>query len=353
MDMPLQPEFNQSMVQIKIEPGFERKEEKCGDLHIEMRTTIKAKVESGFDVKTEEFENFALADIKNESGFEANVEKFEDLAEESFTQLKTEKCEEMDAEFEILGAEAEDVVKNVTVIKIWMSCLPFRAVVEGSQFVPFKMPFYGSEVQHCPNEKRFHIVDLLLAFPNIGLIIDLANDRRTYRISDLMTFDVQYVNIPVQLERHNSVPEVQQLKQFIEISSIYSTMYPNKQIGVHDDQLGDRTSAYMICKALEQTGISVQLAMKRFQDARGYRIFPFMARVLNGSRRSWIPQSEFKPDVKSILKRKTTKQLKAQREANIGIKTQGPSQKQIKSAMKRLNAKSAANRHYQKFLASL
>ncbi|KAG4077697.1 hypothetical protein HA402_014438 [Bradysia odoriphaga] len=257
------------------------------------------KIEQQFELKTEECNNFdgkmtaMTASIKIEPMNEPKVGQSEETDDdESSYQLKTEYADEMN-----LGSE--DVVDKIVVIKRWLNCVPFKAVVEGTPFVPFKMPFSGSAVQPCPSEKRFRIADLMKAFPNIGLIIDLSNYRRTYRVSDLMPFGVQYVSIPVQFEHQNSLPTVQQVNQFDRTCATYSEMHPDKLIGVHD-QLGNRATAYMICKAQERTGLSIKLAMKRFQAARGYVIYVSMAGVMNGSREPWIPKYEFKPDMKSL-----------------------------------------------------
>ncbi|XP_037039647.1 probable tyrosine-protein phosphatase F54C8.4 [Bradysia coprophila] len=261
------------------------------------------KIEQQLELKTEECKNFdgkitATATIKIEPTNEPKVEKGEETDDdESSYQLKTKYADEMTAG--AMNLRSEDVVDNIVVIKRWLNCVPFKAVVEGTPFVPFKMPFSGSAVQPCPSEKRFRIVDLMKAFPNIGLIIDLSNYRRTYRVSDLMPFGVQYVNIPVQFERQNSLPTVQQVDQFDRTCSTYSKMHPGKLIGVHD-QLGNRATAYMICKVQERAGLTTQLAMKRFQVARGSVIYVSMAGVMNGSREAWIPKNEFKPDMKRV-----------------------------------------------------
>lgn len=243
MDIP----YNQFVVNVKAEPAIERNEEQsqCEDLQME--------------IKTEEYQVFddkvsAMLNIKIEpvsfSVHEFEMEKIEKNAESSSYQMNNESSDKMDADFEVLGPQAaENVANNVVGMKRWKFCVPFKAVVEGTPFVPFKMPFCGSDVQPCAIDKRFHIADLLQAFPNIGLIIDLSNNLRTYPVSDLSAFDVQYVNIPVQFERSSSEPDIQQLNQFLGTWSLFSNLHPDKLIGVHD-QLGNRATAYMILKGI-------------------------------------------------------------------------------------------------------
>lgn len=196
-----------SVVKVKAEPAFQIKEEQCESLQIQ----IKTEESEIFDEKVS-----TMPYIDTEPRREIKIEKSEEMANDQSTncyQMKTEEqYEEMDAQFEVLEAEAaEEVVNTIVVIKRWMFCPPFKTIVEGTPFVPFKMPFCGSDVQPCSSGNRFRIADLMQAFPNIGLVIDLSNNRRTYRVSDLSAFDVQYVNIPVQFKHSNGVPDIQQL----------------------------------------------------------------------------------------------------------------------------------------------
>lgn len=272
---------------------------------------------------TEGPSNFDQSIVKDK--IEPKVEKNEYFEEEmsvdlpsQFNQLKVkvqiepkeEKTEAVDEEMcgDQFKLEFDSVVEKIVVMKRWLNVESYKSVVKGTPFVPFKMPFIGTAIQPCPPEKRFDISELLKAFPNIGLIVDLSNYRRTYHISDLLTFGIQYVNIPVKFERQNSVPSDELLNLFIDNCSSYATNNPGKLIGVHD-QLGNRATAYMICKALEKQRLSMDEAMKSFQSARGCPIYAALAGVMNGSRTAWIPQSEFKPDMKilSANKQRTSK----------------------------------------------
>lgn len=108
--------FNLSMVNVKIEPGLEMKEENCEDLHVEMCTTAKVNIGPKFEVKTEECENFddkalVMVDNKKEPGNDLKMEKIGKIAESSSYHLMTEKCQDMDAEAD------EDVGENLLLEK--------------------------------------------------------------------------------------------------------------------------------------------------------------------------------------------------------------------------------------------
>lgn len=66
---------------------------------------------------------------------------------------------------------------------------------------------------------------------------------------------------------------------------IYNYASRQSIIGVHD-QLGNRATGYMVCKALEKLESNMKQAMKRFKDDRGYPIYDSLAGILNGSRKS-------------------------------------------------------------------
>lgn len=289
-----------------FEPKLEIKKDKSDDLDNEMFTIDKVKIEPGLEIKKEksdgfDSEMFTIYEVKIEPKYEVNLE------------VNVNKCEDFDNEMSVDRPKLKDdtVVQNIVVIKSWLKAVPFQSVVEGSPFVPFKMPFIGTNLQPCRPEKLFDIAELLKAFPNIGLIVDLSNYRRTYRTSELSAFGVQYVNIPVRFKGSNSIPSNKLLSLFIETCSRYSTLNSGKLIGVHD-QLGNRATAYMICKALEKGGLSMKQAMERFKDARGHPIYAAMAGVLNGSRRPWIPKSNFNPEFND-LDTKQWRKLKKQR----------------------------------------
>ena len=119
----------------------------------------------------------------------------------------------------------------------------------------------------------FPIKDLLLAVPNLGLVIDLTGSPkpdRYYNESELIDRNIGHQKIVLQ--GFGQMPREKDIQTFIRAVDEFNSVNPDKLIGVHCTHGLNRTG-FMICKYLIlRKGINPAEALALFQNARGHEI---------------------------------------------------------------------------------
>lgn len=150
--------------------------------------------------------------------------------------------------------------------------LDYKAIgsVVGEIFVPFKVPLHQRIT--ISDKKQHTTKDIIEAFPNLGLVIDLTNTTnrtRYYEPVDWKSKGIKYQWIQV---KGHATPSQQILIQFCKVVKKFLNQNPKKLIGVHCTHGINRTG-YFICSYMVLIQrIPARIALKAFADARGYEI---------------------------------------------------------------------------------
>lgn len=140
-------------------------------------------------------------------------------------------------------------------------------------FVPFKAPLKPSVAAGIQQKYWFTVDDLLSAYSNIGLVIDLTGSPRRdryYHEDDFTGRSIQHVKLVIK--GFGEMPPEKDVERFMDIVDDYHFRNPNKLIGVHCTHGLNRTG-FMICKYLSvRRNMVPEAALSMFQEARGHQI---------------------------------------------------------------------------------
>ena len=149
----------------------------------------------------------------------------------------------------------------------WRRYTKFNDRIQNTPFVPFKMPVDNLKITKSGH--AFQIDELLTQFDNIGLIIDLTKDLRTYQTEDLKRkYNVDYVNIPcdTKITSENWSTFVNTCAQFI------AQQPPKPMIGVHC-WTGTQQTGFLICKYLIEVCCQpLNVAINLFNEGREHNV---------------------------------------------------------------------------------
>ena len=153
-----------------------------------------------------------------------------------------------------------------TKLEEWRKYSKYHEQVLYTSFIPFKMPIEAAN--GLENEKLFNIDELLTDFDSIGLIIDLTNNLRTYRIKRLKKrLGIDYINIPCDAKVSSG-----NWSKFVNTCADFIAQHPQKLIAVHC-WTGTRQTGFMICKYLiEVCGQPMDVAIQLFKKSRGHNV---------------------------------------------------------------------------------
>jgi len=139
-------------------------------------------------------------------------------------------------------------------------------LVDGTQFVPFKVPLKEELLKKVtPGVEKWGLEQLLETLPQLGLVVDLTNTSRYYQCRKLEDMGVQYCKI---FTKGHEVPDKGVVEKFYKA---VESMAEDKVIGVHCTHGLNRTG-YLVCRYMvEKKGIEPDVAIQAFDLARGHK----------------------------------------------------------------------------------
>lgn len=154
--------------------------------------------------------------------------------------------------------------------KGWLNYCAVGGVIEGTPFIPFKVPLSKSFLRQLPTEKHWTLDHVFWNIPRIGMVIDLTNSTRYYNPQSLLANGV--IHKKIFCEGRGTLPGDAKVKVFMDAVAEFSARYPDKLIGVHCTHGLNRTG-YMICRyMMEKLSIPADTAISAFATARGHPI---------------------------------------------------------------------------------
>ncbi|CAG9804074.1 unnamed protein product [Chironomus riparius] len=154
----------------------------------------------------------------------------------------------------------------------WLDYSKIGNLVEGTAFVPFKVPLHQRICENMPERARHTTRDIIEALPNVGLVINLTNTQKGtkyYEPNDWKSCGIDYKWIKVEghvtPSQHLLVQFCHEVKQFLDTN-------PSKLIGIHCTHGLNRTGYFVCSYMVLVLSIPPNEAIKRFAEARGYEI---------------------------------------------------------------------------------
>ena len=155
----------------------------------------------------------------------------------------------------------------------WLDYSKMGNIVEGSRFIPMKVPLRNEITSSLPSSNHFNPTDALLLAKkkgiNIGLVIDLSFTRRYYDSSEFSSQNVEHCKIFMP---GRELPSNKILREFFDIVRRFENENKTDAVAVHCTHGLNRTG-YMICKYLiEEKKMLPKDAISAFNEARGHKI---------------------------------------------------------------------------------
>lgn len=156
-------------------------------------------------------------------------------------------------------------VKGGGVPDRWEDYSNIGKVVEGTTFIPFKVPLNEVLLKQVGDGVESWGLKLLLeTVPQLGLVVDLTNTSRYYKAKQLEGMGVKYCKI---FTKGHEVPDKGVVDKF------YKALegMEGKMVGVHCTHGLNRTG-YLICRYMvEKMGLDPGEAIQAFDVARGHK----------------------------------------------------------------------------------
>uniref|UniRef100_A0A1E1W1H8 Tyrosine specific protein phosphatases domain-containing protein n=1 Tax=Pectinophora gossypiella TaxID=13191 RepID=A0A1E1W1H8_PECGO len=151
--------------------------------------------------------------------------------------------------------------------------IPYKAcgkVIEGTRIICFKVPLRKAvQIGKSEIKEIWDIKALLEKIPNLGAVIDLTNTARYYDPRELQAAGVLHQKI---LMPGRIIPPENKVQRFMDTVDEFLGKDCEFLVGVHCTHGLNRTG-YMVCRYMrDRLNIPGQLAIKRFEKARGYQI---------------------------------------------------------------------------------
>ncbi|XP_070493500.1 RNA/RNP complex-1-interacting phosphatase homolog [Chironomus tepperi] len=154
----------------------------------------------------------------------------------------------------------------------WLDYSKIGNLVEGTQFIPFKVPLHQRICENLPERARHTTHDIIEALPNVGLVINLTNTQKGtkyYEPNDWKSQGIDYKWIKVE---GHVTPSQHLLVQFCHTVKQFLDTNPSKLIGIHCTHGLNRTGYFVCSYMVLVLSIPPNEAIKRFAEARGYEI---------------------------------------------------------------------------------
>jgi len=153
----------------------------------------------------------------------------------------------------------------------WEAYCKIGSVVEGTPFIPFKVPLKQCILDKVSKEvdNKWRVEDVISAVPGLGLVIDLTFTTRYYDPKIFTSNDIKHKKI---LTAGHGVPEEQVVEEFVKAVDSLVAEGGEKLVGVHCTHGLNRTG-YLVCRyMIQRLGIEPEVAMAAFDRARGHKM---------------------------------------------------------------------------------
>ncbi|XP_033102899.1 probable tyrosine-protein phosphatase F54C8.4 isoform X2 [Anneissia japonica] len=162
-----------------------------------------------------------------------------------------------------------------TVPDRWHNYKPLNKVIDGTRFMPIKVPLKKQICAGMTDEQRFMPADLLKILDDknlkLGLIIDLTFTTRYYNPDEFTSNGISYEKVATAGQQ---IPTNEVVKRFSKIVKDFEDANKGNEflIAVHCTH-GVNRSGYLMCRyMIENLSFSPDDAIKVFKEARGYGI---------------------------------------------------------------------------------
>jgi len=148
----------------------------------------------------------------------------------------------------------------------WEDYTNIGNVVEGTQFIPFKVPLNEYLLKDVSSGvEKWSLKDLSEVVPELGLVVDLTNTKRYYQAKQLEGMGIKYCKI---FTKGHEVPDKGVVNKFYKA---LEDVDDGKIVGVHCTHGLNRTG-YLICRFMvEKMGVEPGAAIHAFDAARGHK----------------------------------------------------------------------------------
>ncbi|XP_055623932.1 RNA/RNP complex-1-interacting phosphatase [Toxorhynchites rutilus septentrionalis] len=152
----------------------------------------------------------------------------------------------------------------------WLDYSKFGSQVEGTPFVPLKVPLKREFFVQCKKNK-FTPEDAVEQIQNLGLVIDLTFTAKYYNPKEFERQDVQHKKIYTQ---GHKIPKHALVVQFIRTVDEFMAYEQNKDklIGVHCTHGLNRTGYFICAYMILVKGCAPKAAIKLFNEARAHKM---------------------------------------------------------------------------------
>lgn len=139
----------------------------------------------------------------------------------------------------------------------WKNTDPIGKAVGCTKIIPMKLMLDGDDV-HSPEIvlKKIH---------NVGLVMDLSNDRDSYNKSVLLKLGIEYEKIQIESK---TIPSSADIHRFISKIRAFELNQPENYILVHCHYGYNRTGLMICAYLIEIRGLSVEAALEAFKKSR-------------------------------------------------------------------------------------
>ncbi|XP_039755164.1 RNA/RNP complex-1-interacting phosphatase homolog [Pararge aegeria] len=151
--------------------------------------------------------------------------------------------------------------------------IPYKAcgnVIEGTRIICFKVPLRRIvQAKVVASKDIWDIKALLKAIPKLRAVIDLTNTARYYDPKEFKSAGIVHRKL---LMPGRVIPPESKVTQFFNTVDVLLGEDSDSLVGVHCTHGLNRTG-YMVCRYMrDRLGIPANEAVKRFEEARGYKM---------------------------------------------------------------------------------
>ena len=142
----------------------------------------------------------------------------------------------------------------------WREIVSIGDSVEGTNFIPFKVPYRGPWTLWTLKRRK----------PEVKFIIDMCGSSKYYTPSECAAAGITHRKIEMQPDRRG-VPAENYVQEFFRaVQEAEDILEEGELVGVHCTRGLNRTG-YMICRwMIDRAGVSPEVAIEAFNEARGH-----------------------------------------------------------------------------------
>ncbi|XP_038113235.1 RNA/RNP complex-1-interacting phosphatase homolog isoform X1 [Culex quinquefasciatus] len=152
----------------------------------------------------------------------------------------------------------------------WLNYTSIGAQVEGTPFVPLKVPLKKAFFKGRSPES-FTPADVRSQLPNLGMMIDLTYTTKYYSPVEFNNYNIQHKKL---LTKGHEIPQRSLVDKFIEIVNQFLSDEQNKdkQIGVHCTHGLNRTGYFVCAYMILEQGRNPRDTINVFNKARFHKM---------------------------------------------------------------------------------